>query len=79
MPVPQSSLFFVERASSPLLILVQDVSLNSDVAPFSRTGKMPVPQSSLFFVERASSPLLILVQNVNLNQYFVGTAFTNKI
>ncbi|MEG4248422.1 hypothetical protein [Microcoleus sp. Pol10D4] len=28
MPVPQSSLFFVERASSPLLILVQDVSLN---------------------------------------------------
>ncbi|MEG4271213.1 MULTISPECIES: hypothetical protein [unclassified Microcoleus] len=38
MPVPQSSLFLVERASSPLLILVQDVGLNSDVALFSLNG-----------------------------------------
>jgi len=28
MPVPQRVDFIVERASSPLLILVQDVSLN---------------------------------------------------
>ncbi|WP_333484379.1 hypothetical protein [Microcoleus sp. K1-B6] len=69
MPVPQENLSFVERASCPFLRMVQNVSFNTYVAPFSSsllgTGKMPVPQENLSFVERASCPFLRMVQNVS--------------
>jgi hypothetical protein len=42
--------------------MVQDISFNSHLAPFSITclgrGKMPVPQENSFFVERAGEPVL---------------------
>ncbi len=69
MPVPQENLSFVERASCPFLRMVQDVSFNLYLAPFSisllGTGKMPVPQENLSFVERASCPFLKMVQDVS--------------
>jgi hypothetical protein len=74
MPVPQEeSSFFVERASCWLLRMVQDISFNSHLAPFSitclGTGKMPVPQEeNSFFVERASCPFLTMVQDISFNR-----------
>ncbi|HSF72179.1 MAG TPA: hypothetical protein VLA84_00065 [Microcoleus sp.] len=69
MAVPEENLSFVERASCPFLRMVQDVSFNTYVAPFSMsllgTGKMPVKRENLSFVERASCPFLRMLQNVS--------------
>ncbi|MEG4478392.1 hypothetical protein, partial [Microcoleus sp. M2_C4] len=69
MPVPQEKSFFVERASCPFLTMVQHLSSDLDIAPFSitclGTGKMPVPQEKSFFVERASCPFLTMVQHLS--------------
>ncbi|MEG5002708.1 hypothetical protein QUB17_03480 [Microcoleus sp. B5-C4] len=50
MPVPQKVDFLVERASSPLLILVQDVSLNSDVALFSLNRLSGLFHNQVYFL-----------------------------
>ena len=52
--------------------MVQHLSLNCYLAPFSATGKMPVPQKISFLVEQVRclfiKALLKMVQHLSLNE-----------
>src|SRR4028119_752415 len=53
-----------------LLRMVQHLSSNSHLAPFSITGKMPVPQRVNFLVEQAGKPVhKKLIENDATSQF----------